>query len=156
MSRYFLKTFLGQCLYWSFSTHKQCILSQKRTTALLCCSKKPYTLAGFEPGSAVSEANAMPTAPHRQGALNYILIKFFIVFYQALVLWETQSVPVVTNAVKGFLLAYCLITYVCITAKISFCLEKWQINLSMAFLSDSSLEPGLPDGIFSNQKYQFG
>jgi hypothetical protein len=28
---------------------------------------KPYTLAGFEPGSAVSEADAMSTAPRRQG-----------------------------------------------------------------------------------------
>jgi hypothetical protein len=28
--------------------------------------KKPYTLAGFEPGSAVSEADAMSTAPRRQ------------------------------------------------------------------------------------------
>jgi hypothetical protein len=28
---------------------------------------KPYTLAGFEPGPAVSEADAMSTAPRRQG-----------------------------------------------------------------------------------------
>jgi hypothetical protein len=28
---------------------------------------KPYTLAGFEPGSSVSEADAMSTAPRRQG-----------------------------------------------------------------------------------------
>jgi hypothetical protein len=34
---------------------------------LLCFPKKRYTLAGFEPGSAVSEADAMSTAPRRQG-----------------------------------------------------------------------------------------
>jgi hypothetical protein len=28
---------------------------------------KPYTLAGFEPGSAVSKADAMSSAPRRQG-----------------------------------------------------------------------------------------
>jgi hypothetical protein len=28
---------------------------------------KPYTLAGFEPGSAVCEAAAMSTAPRRHG-----------------------------------------------------------------------------------------
>jgi hypothetical protein len=53
---------------FSFSTHKQCILSQKHTTALLCFSLKPYTLAGFEPGSAVFEADSMSTAPRRQGS----------------------------------------------------------------------------------------
>jgi hypothetical protein len=52
---------------FSFSTHKQCILSQKHTTALLFFFLKPYTLAGLEPGSAVSEAGAMSTAPRRQG-----------------------------------------------------------------------------------------
>jgi hypothetical protein len=30
-------------------------------------SKKTYTLVGFEPGSSVSEADAMSTAPRRQG-----------------------------------------------------------------------------------------
>jgi hypothetical protein len=40
---------LSQCLHFSLSTHKQCILSRLRTTALLWLPKKPYTLAGFEP-----------------------------------------------------------------------------------------------------------
>jgi hypothetical protein len=35
------------------------------TTALLCFSKKPYTLAGFEPGSSFPQADAMATAPRR-------------------------------------------------------------------------------------------
>jgi hypothetical protein len=30
---------------------------------------KPYTLAGFEPGSAVSEAAAKSTVPRRQGCV---------------------------------------------------------------------------------------
>jgi hypothetical protein len=34
----FLNTFLGQYLYIFFSTHKQCILSRKNTTTLLCFS----------------------------------------------------------------------------------------------------------------------
>jgi hypothetical protein len=34
---------------------------------MLCFFPKTYTLAGFEPGSAVSEADAMSTAPRRQG-----------------------------------------------------------------------------------------
>jgi hypothetical protein len=29
--------------------------------------KKPYTMAGFEPGPSVQEADAMSTAPRRQG-----------------------------------------------------------------------------------------
>jgi hypothetical protein len=35
-------------------------------------SLKTYTLAGFEPGSAVSEADAMSTAPRHQGNVNLI------------------------------------------------------------------------------------
>jgi hypothetical protein len=35
---------------------------------------KPYTLAGFEPGSAVPEADAMSTAPRRQGIFCKTLI----------------------------------------------------------------------------------
>jgi hypothetical protein len=46
---------------FSFSTHKKLV---KKTQRHFCFSKKPYTLAGFEPGSDVSEADA--TAPlHR-------------------------------------------------------------------------------------------
>jgi hypothetical protein len=44
-----------------FQKHKQCILSKLNSTALRCYPKKPCTLAGFEPGSAMS------TAPRRHG-----------------------------------------------------------------------------------------
>jgi hypothetical protein len=36
------------------------------TTALPCFAKKPYTLAGFEPGPSVYQADATTTAPRRQ------------------------------------------------------------------------------------------
>jgi hypothetical protein len=35
------------------------------TTAMLCSPYEPYTLAGFEPGFPISEADAMSTAPRR-------------------------------------------------------------------------------------------
>jgi hypothetical protein len=38
---------------------------------------KPYTLSGFEPGSAVSEAAAMSTWPLRQGIPLYSLIDLY-------------------------------------------------------------------------------
>jgi hypothetical protein len=50
-----------------FSTHKQCSLILVFITALLWFPQKPYTLAGFEPGSSVPEADAVSTAPCRQG-----------------------------------------------------------------------------------------
>jgi hypothetical protein len=40
--------------------------TQLYTTAMLHVSLKPYTVAGFEPGSSVPEADAMSTAPRRQ------------------------------------------------------------------------------------------
>jgi hypothetical protein len=53
--KYFLKQICGQSLYLSFSTYKQFILSHFRYTQQLCyVSLKPYTLAGFEPGSSCS------------------------------------------------------------------------------------------------------
>jgi hypothetical protein len=42
-------------------------VDSRYTTALLWLPKKPYTLAGFEPGSTCPEGNAMSTAPRRQG-----------------------------------------------------------------------------------------
>jgi hypothetical protein len=51
---------LGQCLYFTFSTHKQRMLSHKYIqNNITMFFLKPYTLAGFEPGSVVSEADAM-------------------------------------------------------------------------------------------------
>jgi hypothetical protein len=36
-------------------------------TALQCLSKKSFSLAGFEPGSTVSEVDAMSTVSRHQG-----------------------------------------------------------------------------------------
>jgi hypothetical protein len=38
-------------------------------------SEKPYTLAGFERGSSEHQADAMTTAPRRQGTVSEILFK---------------------------------------------------------------------------------
>jgi hypothetical protein len=43
--------FLANAFIFSFSTHKQSILSQLYTTALLWFPLNPYILSGFEPGS---------------------------------------------------------------------------------------------------------
>jgi hypothetical protein len=59
----FKNVFLTQCLNFSFSTHKQCILSQLKTRPSLCFAWKAYTLAGFEPGSCVLEADAKSATP---------------------------------------------------------------------------------------------
>jgi hypothetical protein len=60
-----------------FSKHKLRILSQLNTTALLCFPPKTYPLVGFEPGSSVTEVDAMSTAPRRQGNLyNFISVQF--------------------------------------------------------------------------------
>jgi hypothetical protein len=59
------KIIFGQFLNFSFSTHKQCILSKLYTTGLLCISLKPYTMEGFEPGSSVPEADVTPPGQYR-------------------------------------------------------------------------------------------
>jgi hypothetical protein len=61
---FFPNIFWGRCLYFSFSTHKH---KSKTHNSIGMFFLKPYTMAGFEPGSAVSEAAAMSTAPRRQG-----------------------------------------------------------------------------------------
>jgi hypothetical protein len=53
-----LSAFHGTALKSGMSYHR-----------LLRFSLKPYPLAGFEPGSAVSEADAMSIAPRRQGQI---------------------------------------------------------------------------------------
>jgi hypothetical protein len=61
-------------IYIPFPTHKQCTLSR-----LYICTqqlwydflKKPYTLAGFEPGSSVPEADALSTAPSGRPEIGY-------------------------------------------------------------------------------------
>jgi hypothetical protein len=72
------KIFLGQCLYFSFRTHKTCILSRLYTTELLWLPKKPYALAGFEPGSFVPEADVMSAGPRHQGTYVHMYFCFFI------------------------------------------------------------------------------
>jgi hypothetical protein len=47
---------------------KQCILSQMSTTALLLFTSKPYTPAGFKPGSSVPEEYALSTVPRNHRA----------------------------------------------------------------------------------------
>jgi hypothetical protein len=54
MSTYLKTTFLGYCLFFSFSTRNQCILC--RTYTLLWLAKTLYTQAGFEPGSSDPES----------------------------------------------------------------------------------------------------
>jgi hypothetical protein len=43
------------------------IKSKTHNSIAIFFLKKTFTLAGFKPGSAVSEADAMSTAPRRQG-----------------------------------------------------------------------------------------
>jgi hypothetical protein len=62
------KIFLGQRLYFSFSNTQTMLIESLFTTALQCFPKNlTYTLAVFEPGSSVPQADAMTTAPRRQG-----------------------------------------------------------------------------------------
>jgi hypothetical protein len=62
----FLYIFCGQCLYFSSKNTNTHITSRVNESNAIF-SLKPYTLAGFEPGSSVPEANVMSTAPRRQG-----------------------------------------------------------------------------------------
>jgi hypothetical protein len=63
----------GQCLYFSFSTHKQCILSHfiHNSTAMFFL-KNLIPLRDSNPGLLVPEADAMSTAPR---ICMYILTK---------------------------------------------------------------------------------
>jgi hypothetical protein len=63
------KTFLAFVSY--YYSHQQCILSQFRQHNSYVFPIKSYTLAGFEPSSHVSEADAMTTAPCRLGSLTF-------------------------------------------------------------------------------------
>jgi hypothetical protein len=62
------KTFGPMSLFHFFNTQTMHFESKHKTT-LLCFPYKPFTLAGFAPGSAVPEAAAMSTAPLRQDKL---------------------------------------------------------------------------------------
>jgi hypothetical protein len=48
-------------------TSKQCKLTQFSQKHCYVSLQKPYTLAGFDPGYYVLQADAMTTAPRRQG-----------------------------------------------------------------------------------------
>jgi hypothetical protein len=53
-----------------FSTHIQCTLIQLGMhNRIAMITLKPYTLAGFEPGSAVPQVDAMSTVPLRASFL---------------------------------------------------------------------------------------
>jgi hypothetical protein len=57
-------------LFIFFNTQTMTIKS--KTYNRIVFPKKTYTLAGFEPGSAISEADAMSTAPRRQRIFQYL------------------------------------------------------------------------------------
>jgi hypothetical protein len=65
---FFWKTvFTGEWIRETFCPKKAMYIRTFFTTSILCFPKKPYTLAGFEAGSSVHRADAMTTAPRRQG-----------------------------------------------------------------------------------------
>jgi hypothetical protein len=58
---------LGQCLYvFLFFNTQKCKLQLFLHSSIAMFPLQPYTLAGFEPGSSVPEADAMSTAPRRR------------------------------------------------------------------------------------------
>jgi hypothetical protein len=69
-----LKKNCGRCLYFSLSTHKQCILSHFIHHSAAMFPKNLIPSWDSNPGLLVPEADAMSTPPRRQG---YIW-KFFI------------------------------------------------------------------------------
>jgi hypothetical protein len=83
-------------------------------TALLWFPKKPYTLAGFEPGSFIPEVNAMSTAPRRQGII-FLMLHMCDYIVDELLYYDS-NVAVCTNSVsRDFFL---LKTWLCIRIKI--------------------------------------
>jgi hypothetical protein len=60
-----IQTFLWSIPLFLLSTHKQCTLSHFGNNSTAMFPLKPYTLAGFEPGFLVPEADAMSTAPRQ-------------------------------------------------------------------------------------------
>jgi hypothetical protein len=62
-------------LFIFLTTHKQCIpIKSIIHNSIAMTSRKPYTLAGFEPRSSVPEADAMSTAPGCQGFLMVLIL----------------------------------------------------------------------------------
>jgi hypothetical protein len=66
----------GNAFISHFTSHKKCILSQLTQQHCDVFSQKPYTVAVLEPGSSVSQADAMTTAPRRQGVNPDFLFSF--------------------------------------------------------------------------------
>jgi hypothetical protein len=69
------KYFLANSFISLFSIHKQWILSHLYTTALLCFPKNLIPWRDSNPGLLVPEADAMSTAPRRQGRSVHLLNK---------------------------------------------------------------------------------
>jgi hypothetical protein len=70
----FLKYFVGQCLYFSFQHTNNAFEVFLYTTALLCYPLKLIPWQDSNPGPLVPEANAMSTAPRRQGYFGQFLV----------------------------------------------------------------------------------
>jgi hypothetical protein len=71
-SQYYYCFLGGQNLYFSSSITQILRVKLLNTTYVQHCyfvAEKPYTMAGFEPGSFVPQANAMTSVPGRQGIL---------------------------------------------------------------------------------------
>jgi hypothetical protein len=62
--------FCGQCLYFSFQHKNNAYEVILYTTALLCFPKNLIPWRDLSPGFLVHEADAMSTAPRRQGGSN--------------------------------------------------------------------------------------
>jgi hypothetical protein len=68
MKQFFKKFFfVSNVLISQVNTQTMQTITCRYTAALLCCPLTHYTLAGFEPGMPVPKADAMSTAPRRQG-----------------------------------------------------------------------------------------
>jgi hypothetical protein len=59
------------------STHKQCILSHFIQNSIAVFPKNPLPCRYLNPGLLVPEADAMSTAPRRQGKSTFLLLPSF-------------------------------------------------------------------------------
>jgi hypothetical protein len=79
------KIFCGQCLYFTFQHTNICIINFK---SLLCLPKSLIPWRDSNPGLLVPEADAMSTAPRRQGTSSN-----FHTYYLCRKLLQKSSVP---------------------------------------------------------------
>jgi hypothetical protein len=73
---YLKKIFFGPMPLFLFCNTQTMHIKSKPYNSIAMFFLKPYTLVGFEPGSAVSEAAGMSTAPRRQGS-SFVILKIF-------------------------------------------------------------------------------